>query len=58
MELPSFIKACQTFFTEPPYGRRVGIDEFKALTDKDKIELSAMLQEVPGFEHTPYVSKQ
>jgi hypothetical protein len=58
MAMPSFIKATQEFFSKPPYGRRVAIDEFKALTDQDKVELSAMLQQTPGFEHVPYVSKQ
>jgi hypothetical protein len=32
----------------------VSVPEFKALTTEDKLDLSAMLQTVPGYEHEPY----
>lgn len=50
----SFVKACQAYFSKDPYGRKVEIAEFKALSTQDKHDLSEMLQDVPGFEHTPY----
>lgn len=50
----SFVKACQAFFTQDPNGKKVGVDEFKALTVEDRIELSTMLNAVPGFEHPQY----
>jgi hypothetical protein len=50
----SFVKAAQEFFSAPPFGKKVEIPEFKALTTEDKIELSALLNEVPGYEHDPY----
>lgn len=50
----SFVKACQAFFSKDPYGKKVEISEFKALSAKDKVELSRMLNETPGFEHPPY----
>lgn len=51
----SFVKACQAFFSVDPHGRKVSIPEFKSLTNQDKIELSTMLNEIPGFEHPQYV---
>lgn len=53
----SFVKACQAFFSKDPYGRKVSIPEFKSLTNQDKIELSTMLNEIPGFEHPQYEPK-
>lgn len=53
----SFVKACQTFFTEPPFGRKVEIAEFKALTTQDKIDLSQMLN-AAGREHEPYTGEK
>lgn len=50
----SFVKACQAFFSKDPYGRKVEISEFKSLSIQDKVELSKMLNETPGFEHKPY----
>lgn len=50
----SFVKACQAFFSKDPFGRKVEISEFKALSTQDKIDLSIMLNEVPGFEHERY----
>jgi hypothetical protein len=43
MDQISFIKACQDFFTRPPFGKRIEIPEFKALTQQDKHELREML---------------
>jgi hypothetical protein len=43
MEKVSFVKACQDFFTKPPFGKKVEISEFKDLTRKDKEELREML---------------
>ena len=53
----SFVKAAQEFFSEGPFGRKVMIPEFKALTTEDKIELSQLLNAVPGFEHEPYTGE-
>jgi hypothetical protein len=50
----SFVKAAQEFFSADPFGRKVQIPEFKALTKDDKIELSEMLNAVPGYEHELY----
>jgi len=49
----SFIKALQEFFSSPPFGKKVEVSEFKALTPKDKVELSQMLTDA-GIEHTKY----
>lgn len=54
----SFVKACQAFFSAQPYGRKVEIAEFKSLSTQDKLDLSKMLNDTPGFEHTPYVPKE
>jgi hypothetical protein len=35
----SFVKACQDFFTQEPLGKKVSMDEFKALSREDKVEL-------------------
>jgi hypothetical protein len=43
MDQISFIKACQDFFTRPPFGKRIEIPEFKALAWEDKVELREML---------------
>jgi hypothetical protein len=51
----SFVKSCQAFFSQDPYGRKVEIQEFKVLSTQDKIDLSTMLNEIPGFEHPQYV---
>jgi hypothetical protein len=39
----SFVKACQDFFTSEPFGRKIEIPEFKALSQEDKLELRDML---------------
>jgi hypothetical protein len=39
----SLVKACQDFLSRPPFGRKIDISEFKALTQKDKVELREML---------------
>jgi hypothetical protein len=41
----SFVKACQDFFTSEPFGRKIQIPEFKALTQDDKLELRGLLIE-------------
>jgi hypothetical protein len=56
--MDSFVKACQRYFSAPPFARKVEISEFKALSTEDKIELSELLQNVPGYEHTPYTGEQ
>lgn len=56
--MDSFIKVCQRYFSAPPFARKVEIPEFKALSTQDKIELSGMLQAIPGYEHTPYTGEQ
>ena len=43
MEQISFVKACIDFFSKEPFGRKVQIPEFKALTYEDKVELREML---------------
>lgn len=50
----SFVKACQAFFTQDPLGKKVEVAEFKSLTVEDRIELSTMLNAMPGFEHPQY----
>jgi hypothetical protein len=51
--IPSFVKACQEYFTQEPHGRKVEISEFKALSTEDKIELSALLMPiVPHMQYT------
>ena len=39
----SFVKAAQDFFSKEPYGKKIEVAEFKALTRKDKEELREML---------------
>ena len=39
----SFVKACQEYFTSPPFGKKIEISEFKSLTQEDKVELREML---------------
>jgi hypothetical protein len=48
----SFVKACQDFFTKPPFGKKVEIPEFKALTRQDKIDLREMLI-AEGYDVAP-----
>lgn len=50
----SFVKAAQTYFSQEPHGRKVEIDEFRKLTSEDRVELSNLLNQIPGFEHPPY----
>jgi hypothetical protein len=52
----SFVRACQDFFSGGKYGKKVSIQEFKALTEQDKVDLSVMLNSA-GYDHTPYVAK-
>lgn len=39
----SMISAAQDFFSRQPYGRKIEISEFKALTRQDRAELREML---------------
>jgi hypothetical protein len=57
-EQKSFVKAAIEFFGTPPYGRKVQISEFKELSTQDKLELSQMLNEVPGYEHVLYTGEK
>jgi len=57
-EQKSFVKAAIEFFGAPPHGRKVHIPEFKELTTQDKIELSQMLNEVPGYEHALFTGEK
>jgi len=52
----SFVKVAQEFFTADPFGRKVEISEFKALSTEDKIELSVMLNQA-GHTHEPYTGE-
>jgi len=54
-EKKSFVKAAIQFFSSGPYGRKVEIKEFQALTNKDKAELSEMLI-AAGHDHIPYTA--
>jgi hypothetical protein len=45
----SFVKACQDFFSSEPFGRKIEIPEFKALSQEDKVELRELLIE-QGYE--------
>jgi len=49
----SFVKAMQEFFSTGPFGKKVEVAEFKALTVQDKVDFSKMLDEAK-IEHTPY----
>lgn len=51
------MKACQEFFSEPPFARKVEIAEFKALTTEDKIDLSRQLNAL-GHTHEPYTGEK
>jgi hypothetical protein len=42
-EQVSFVKACQDFFTNGTFGKKIEVAEFKELTRQDKEELRAML---------------
>jgi hypothetical protein len=39
----SFVAACQHFFSTGRYGKKIAIQEFKALTQEDKQELRELL---------------
>ena len=39
----SFVKAVKLFFEGDPYGRKVEIAEFQALTDNDREDLRGLL---------------
>jgi hypothetical protein len=39
----SFVAACQHFFGTGRYGKKIAIQEFKALTQEDKQELRELL---------------
>jgi hypothetical protein len=56
VEGKSFVKACQEFFSTPPFGRKVEISEFKELSTQDKLELSEMLN-AAGHTHKPYTGE-
>ncbi len=43
LEEISFVKAMQGYFSEPPFGKKLEIREFKELTLKDREELREML---------------
>jgi hypothetical protein len=53
----TFVRACQNFFSAQPYGKKVEIAEFRALSTQDKIELSSMLNEA-GYSHEPYTGEK
>jgi hypothetical protein len=57
MEDRTFVRAVQDFFSAPPFGRKVEIPEFKALSTQDKIELSQMLN-AAGITHRPYTGEK
>jgi hypothetical protein len=38
-----FVRACQIYFSTPPFDRKIEIPEFKELTRQDKVELREML---------------
>jgi hypothetical protein len=38
-----FVRACQVYFSTPPFDRKIEIPEFKELTRQDKVELREML---------------
>jgi hypothetical protein len=42
-EQVSFVKACQLFFSEGEYGKKIEITELKALTRADREELRELL---------------
>jgi hypothetical protein len=56
-EQKSFVKVTQEFFSAPPFGRKVEIAEFKALSKNDKVELSQMLADA-GYSHKPYTGEE
>lgn len=39
----SWVKALQDYFTNEPFGKKIEIPEFKALTDQDKLDFHEML---------------
>ena len=39
----SFVSACQHFFSTGKYGKKIAIQEFKALTQEDKVDLRELL---------------
>lgn len=42
-EQVTFVRACQDYFTNGEFGRKIEIPEFKALSQEDKIELRDLL---------------
>lgn len=52
MEKVSFVRACQDFFSKPPFAKKIEIVEFKALTREDKVELREMLID-EGYDVEP-----
>ena len=39
----SWVKALQEYFTKDPFGKKIEITEFKALSEKDKEDFREML---------------
>lgn len=52
----SLVKATQHYFTEEPHGRKISMDEFKALTDNDKTDFATMLR-AEGYTIEPDARK-
>jgi len=52
-EFESFTKALKAYFE---MDARSTIEEYKELTEKDKVEISTMLNDA-GFTHKQYVAK-
>lgn len=48
----TFVKAAKDFFENGQYGRKVAIEEFKALSPTDKEELRNLLIEL-GYDVAP-----
>jgi len=52
----SVVKALQDFFSTGEHGKKISIDEFKALAEKDKSEFVDMLRGV-GYDVADYTPK-
>jgi hypothetical protein len=53
LEEISFVKAMQGYFSQPPFGKKLEISEFKQLTPKDREELREMLIGA-GYNVSPF----
>lgn len=57
--LPHFLSALRKYFRNEKqyhsfFDGRLGNLEYNALSEKDRVELSEMLNQIPGYEHPPY----